>query len=32
MNVNLRVLEGVEWDEIEVKRGGNESAPGYVIE
>ncbi|KAK0101969.1 hypothetical protein ONS95_001222 [Cadophora gregata] len=31
MNVNLRVLEGVEWDEIKVERGENESEPKYVV-
>ncbi|KAH9221425.1 Mss4-like protein [Leptodontidium sp. 2 PMI_412] len=32
MNVNLRVLDGVEWDEIKIARGGNESEPKYVVQ
>jgi len=31
MNVNLRVLDGVEWDGIKIARGGNESEPKYVV-
>ncbi|KAH7385017.1 Mss4-like protein [Cadophora sp. MPI-SDFR-AT-0126] len=31
MNVNLRVLEGVEWDDIKIERVGNDSEPKYVV-
>ncbi|KAL2060915.1 hypothetical protein VTL71DRAFT_8967 [Oculimacula yallundae] len=31
MNVNLRVLDGVEWDEIKVVRGEDVSEPKYVV-